>query len=239
MRQKRWKHAFIRPTSKKYLLKLVWPGSVTWVCKHDQLFSILPIKHSRSHMPNLAGNTPPSGGISDLSESIRYPFSPNARLVLVLSGRENGRSCFLHSLTLVLKIGPIHNYGCSYIMLMLCCYFKLPISGGGASTLDSNTVVSNSLRPHGLQNARLPCPSPTPEACSNSYPLSQWCHPTISSSVVPFSSCLRSFLASGSFPMSQFFTSGGQTIEASASASVFPMNIQDWIPLGLTGLISL
>ena len=93
--------------------------------------------------------------------------------------------------------------------------------------------------PHGLQHARLPCPSPTPGACSNSCPSSQWCHSTISSFVIPFSSCLQSFPASGSFPMSQFFASGGQSIEASASALVPPMNIQDWFSLGLTGLISL
>ena len=87
--------------------------------------------------------------------------------------------------------------------------------------------------------ARLPCPSPSPRACSNSCPSSQWCHPTISFSVIPFSSCLQSFPASGSFPMSQFFTTGGQSIGVSASASVLPMNIQDWFPLGLTGVISL
>ena len=98
--------------------------------------------------------------------------------------------------------------------------------------------MSNSLRPHGLQHARLPCPSPTPRACSNSCPLSQWCHPTISSSVVPFSSCLQSFPASESFQMSQFFVAGGWSIGASASASVLPMNIQGWFPLGLTGWIS-
>ena len=103
----------------------------------------------------------------------------------------------------------------------------------------SHSVMSDSLWPHGLQHARLPCPSPTPGACSNSCPLSQWCHPTISSSVAPFSSHLRSFPASGTFPMSQFFASGGQSIGASASASVLPMNIQSWFPLGLTGLISL
>ena len=95
------------------------------------------------------------------------------------------------------------------------------------------------LWPHGLQHARLPCPSPTLGACSNSCPSSEWCHPTISSSVVPFSSCSQSFPASGSFPVSQFFTPGGQSIGVSASASVFPMNIQDCFPLGLTGLISL
>ena len=96
----------------------------------------------------------------------------------------------------------------------------------------SCSVMSNSLWRHGLQHARLPCPYPTPGALSNSSPLSHWCHPTISSSVIPFSSHLQSFLASGSFPMSQFFASGGQSIGASASASVLPMNIQDWFPLG-------
>jgi len=103
----------------------------------------------------------------------------------------------------------------------------------------SCSVVSKSLWPHGLQHARLLCSSPTPRACSHSCPLSRWCHPTISSSVVPFSSCLQCFPASGSFLRSQFFTSGGQSIEVSASASVLPMNIQDWFPLGWTGWISL
>ena len=103
----------------------------------------------------------------------------------------------------------------------------------------SRSAVSDTLWPHGLQHTRPPCSSPTLGACSNSCPSSWWCHPTIWSSVVPFSSCLQSFLASGSFPMSQFFTSGGQSTGASASASVLPMNIQDWFPLGLTGLISL
>ena len=99
----------------------------------------------------------------------------------------------------------------------------------------SCSVVSSSLWPHGLQHIRPPCPSPTPRACWNSCPLSQWCHPTLSSSVIPFSSWLQSFSASGSFPRSQFFTSGGQSIGASASASVLPIYIQDWFP----GLISL
>ena len=96
--------------------------------------------------------------------------------------------------------------------------------------------MSNSLRPHGLQYTRLTCPSQTPRAYSNSCPLSQWCHPTISSSVVSFSSRLQSFPASGSFQMSQFFASGGQSIGVSASASVLPMNIQDWFPLGWTAV---
>ena len=103
----------------------------------------------------------------------------------------------------------------------------------------SCSVVSYSLQPHGLQHARLPCSSQTPRACSNSCPSSRWCHPTNSSSVVPFSSCLQSFPVSGSFPVSKFFASGSQSIEASVSASVLPMNIQYWFPLGLTGLISL
>ena len=99
-------------------------------------------------------------------------------------------------------------------------------------------VMSNSLWPHGLQQARLFCPL-SPGVCSNSCPLSRWCHPTISSSVIPFSSCPQSFPVSWSFPVSQFFTSGGQSIGVSASASVLPVNIQDWFPVGLTGLISL
>ena len=99
--------------------------------------------------------------------------------------------------------------------------------------------MSNSLWSHGLQHARLPSPSPSPGICSHSSPLSWWYHPTISSSVVPFSSCPQSCPASGSFPVNWLFASGGQTIRASALVSVFPMNIQDWFPLGLTGLISL
>ena len=116
----------------------------------------------------------------------------------------------------------------SYLITVSCDKFQF-----------SHSVVSDSLRPHGLQNTRLPCPSPTPRAYTNSCPSSQWCHQTISSSVIPFSSHLQSFPASGSFPMSQFFTSGGQSIGASASASVLPMNIQDWSPLGWAGWISL
>ena len=104
-------------------------------------------------------------------------------------------------------------------------------------SLFSHSVVSDSLRPHGLQHTRPPCPSPTPGVHSNSCLLSQWWHPTIFPSVVPLSSCLQSFPASGSFPMSQLFASGVQSI--GASASVLPVNIQGWFPLGLTGLITL
>ena len=105
--------------------------------------------------------------------------------------------------------------------------------------LFSHSVVSYSLRHHRLQHTCLPCPSPSPGPCSNSCPLSQWFHPTILFSVIPFSSHLQSFPASGSFQMSQFFASDGQSIGVSTSASVLPMNIQDQFPLGLTGLISL
>ena len=101
----------------------------------------------------------------------------------------------------------------------------------------SHLVLSNSSQSHGLQHARVPCPSPTPRACSHSCKSSHWCYPTISSSVIPFSSYFQSFPASGSFPRSQFFGSGGQSIGVSASASVLLMNIQDWSPLELTGLI--
>ena len=103
----------------------------------------------------------------------------------------------------------------------------------------SHSVMSDSLQPHGLQQARLPCPSPTPRAWWNSRPSSQWCHPTTFSFVTPFFSRLQSFPASGSFQMSQFFTSGGQSIGVSASTSVLPMNIRDWFPLELTGWIFL
>ena len=102
-----------------------------------------------------------------------------------------------------------------------------------------NSVKPDSLWPHGLQHTWLSCPSPTPGACSNSRPFSWWCHPTISSSVIPFSSCLQSFPESRSFPVSQLFTSGGQSIGASASSSVLPMNSQGWFHLGLTSLIFL
>ena len=98
----------------------------------------------------------------------------------------------------------------------------------------NHSVISDCLSPHGLQHTRIPCPSPTPRACSNSCPSSQWCHAIISSSVIPFSSCLQSFPASGSFQMSQFFASGGQSIGISASTSILPKNFQDLFLLGWT-----
>ena len=114
-----------------------------------------------------------------------------------------------------------------------------PISSSTWLSLFSCSVVLDSLQLHGLQHTRLPCPSLSPRACSNSCPSSQWCHPIISYSVAPFSSCLQSFPASRSFPVSRLFASDGQNIGASVSASVLPVNIQGWFPWGLTGLISL
>ena len=120
-------------------------------------------------------------------------------------------------------------------------YFLIPkrnLSQGMQSVQFSHSVMSNCLRPHESQHSRPPCPSPTPRVHSNSHPSSWWCRPAISSSVIPFS-CPQSLPASGSFPVSQLFAWGGQSITISASASVLPMNIQDWSPLGWTGWISL
>ena len=117
-----------------------------------------------------------------------------------------------------------------FLSLYFCIFYSVQFS---------RPVMSDSLWPQGLQHTRPPCPSPTPGVYSNSCPLSRWCHPAISSSIVLFTSCFQSFPVSGSFLMSQFFTSGSQSIRVSASASVVPMNIQDWFPLGWTGWISL
>ena len=117
--------------------------------------------------------------------------------------------------------------------------YRCPFRYKFSSVQFSLSVMSKSLRSHGLQHDKFPCPSPTPRVYSNSCLSSWWCHPTISSPVVPFSSCLQHFPTSGSFHMSQLFTSGGQSIGVPATATVLPMNIQDWFPLGLTGFISL
>ena len=122
-----------------------------------------------------------------------------------------------------LNLPFVHSYGRKEIAAFCCCLSLSPVS----------------LQTHGLQHTRLPCPSPSPTACSNLCPLGWWCRPTISSSVTPFSSCLQSFPASGAFPISWLFASSNQSIGASAFASVFPMNIQGWFPLGLIGLILL
>ena len=125
---------------------------------------------------------------------------------------------------------------------MICVHYKKEMMCSKPkcnSVQFSHSVVSNSLQPHESPHARSPCLSPTPGVYSNSCPSSRWCHPVISSSVVPFSSCPQSLPASGSFPMSQLFTWGGQSIGVSASASVLPGNTQEWSPLGWTGWISL
>ena len=123
---------------------------------------------------------------------------------------------------------------CGLFHWSICLSLYHTILSWFSSVQFSHSVVSDSLQPHELQHARPLCLSPTPGVHLNPCPLSQWCHPTISSSVIPFSSCLQSFPASESFPMSQFFASGGQSW-ASASASILPMKIQDWFPLQLTG----
>jgi len=152
---------------------------------------------------------------------------PGSSVHGIFPGKSTGVSChfLLQGIFLTQGLSP----DLLHCMQMLYCL----------SYQFSGSVMSNSLQPHRLQHSRLPCPSPTPRTYSNSCPSHWWCHPTVSSSVIPFSSCLQSFTASGSFPMSQFFTSGGQSIGVSALASVLPMNIQDWFPLGLTGWISL
>ena len=137
---------------------------------------------------------------------------------------------------LVLTLSKFHLLSYLNIALIIC-YIYLEHSRWSVQFIHS--VVSDSLQSHRLQHTRLPCPSPTPRAYSNSSPSSWWCHPTISSSAKPFSSCLQSFSASGSFPMSQFFPSGGQSIVVSASTSVLPMSTQGWFPLGWTGFLSL
>ena len=145
-------------------------------------------------------------------------------------------SQFLHQVAKVLELQFQHQ---SFQWIFRLISFRIDwfdfLAVQFSSVQFSHSVVSNSSWPHESQHARPPCPSPTPGVYSNSSPLSQWCHPTISSSVIPFSSCLQSFPTSESFPMSQFFTSVGVW----TSASVLPMNIQDWFPLGWTGWISL
>ena len=137
------------------------------------------------------------------------------------------------SRTLVMSSRALH------LVLTIVAFLSIWIMSERVSLQFHRSFVSDSLRPHGLQHTRPPCPSPTPRVYSNSCPLSRWYHPTTSPSVIPFSSHLQSFPESGSFQMSQFFTSGGQRIGVSASTSVLPMNIQDWSPLGWTGCISL
>ena len=162
--------------------------------------------------------------------SLPLPF-PSSELYIVESGKA---SCTLMSV-IVAQCFSYLNFSSFKRESIKKKSGTLPLT----SVQFSCSVMSDSLRPHGLQHARLPCPSPTPRVYLNSCALSRWCHPTISSSVVPFSFCLRSFPASGSFPRSQLFTSRSQSIGISASTSVLPMNIQDLFLLGWTRWISL
>ena len=161
------------------------------------------------------------------------PWIPNPHLQYsLLSLGEDGMQCQVFShfgWVNWVFLGHFHEY----ILLKCVWFFSCVFSQF------SSSVVSDSLRPHERQHARPPCPSPIPRVYPNSCPLSWWCHPTISSSVVPLSSFPQSFQASGSFQISQFFTSGSQSIGVSASTSVLPMKTQDWSPLGWTGWISL
>ena len=156
------------------------------------------------------------------------------KLISIESVMPSNHLVLCHLLLLLPSIFPSIRVFPNELALLIrrpkCWSFSFSIS----LALFSHSVLSDSL-----QHTRLPCPLPTLRACSNSCPSTRWCHPTISSSVFPFSSCLQYFLPSGSLPMSQFFPSGGQIVGASASALVLSMNIQDWFPLGLTGLISL
>ena len=154
--------------------------------------------------------------------------------LLVLNFENQCQTNNKHQNSWLWLIPQLYIYVCVFIYIYICLYVYINLS-----VQFSRSVMSDSLRPHGLQHASPPCPLPTPKAYSNSCPSHQWCHPTILSSVIPFSSCLQSFPASRSFPVSQFFTSRGQSIELSASMSVLPVNIQDWFPLGLTGWFSL
>ena len=137
------------------------------------------------------------------------------------------------------QLQPHETNSDKFFSFLFCYKYFLIFLPMATSVQLSCSVMSDSLQPHGLQHARLPYPSPTPRTCSDSCPSSWWCHPTTSSSVALFSSHLKSFPASGSFPVSQFFTSGCQSIRVSASASVLPMNIQDWFTLGWIGWVSL
>ena len=170
---------------------------------------------------------------------------PSPQKCHIISLKSSTSFChFVHRVWHVVKVWILFLNMLLFVWLYLLSKYELqffhwPIMChlATSSVQFSCSVACDSLWPCGLKHARLPCPSPTPGACSNSCPSSQWCHPTISSFVIPFSSCLQSFPASGSFPGSQFFASGGQSIGVSVSASVLPMNIQDWLPLGLIIII--
>ena len=179
-----------------------------------------------------------------ISQSRLSKMSPDITNILLTAKSASVRSYWFRARFLIQchRYKPIIQIFLTTLHLLVCllriyldhdCFYFF------SSAQFSHSVMSNSLWPHETQHARPPCPSPTPRVYPNSWPLSQWCHPTISSSVIPFSFCLQSFPMSGSFQMSQLFASGGQNIGVSASTSVLPMNTQDWSPLGWTGWISL
>ena len=191
----------------------------------------------QGHRPACKGSGPWSSVLCQPPEALLLPWcSPTTRPTYFWptwpKGPQRGRWAWFF-------LTKLHFFACSWIPHYLNKGGDIRGKETKSSVQFSCSVVSNSLRPHGLQHTRLPCPSPTPGVCTNSCPSSRWCHSTISSSVVPFSSRLQSFPASESFQMSLFFAPGGQSIGVSASTTVLPMNIQDWFPLGWTCLISL
>ena len=202
-----------------------------WLCLPLEFFKLLPftfyfqVPLVVKNLPDNAGDARGAGSITGLGRSPGegHATHPSIHALEILWTEEPGR---LQSTGLQGVRHDWSDFTCAF-------YFSF------CSVQFSCSVMSNSLRPHGLQHSRLPCSSPTPRVYSNSCPLSQWCHPAISSSVVPFSSCLQSFPTSRSFPVNQFFASGGQSIGDSASTSVLSMYIQDWFLLGWTGWISL
>ena len=180
------------------------------------------------------------GGLPLLQGTEYYPqFSNFSFLTKICSQRKSHyRLLRYHCVFLALGWESLVSCEKTWVQQKVLEKFPLGEKAVQALLLFSCSIMSDSLQPHGLQHSRFPCPSPSHGVCSNTCPLSPWCHPTISSSVIPFFSCLLSFPASVSFTMSQLFASGGQSIGVSASASVLPMNIQDWFPLGWTGWIS-
>ena len=209
------------------------PGKNTGVDCHALLQGIFPTQgsnagllHCRQILYHLSHRRNPL-----YQQSLHFPHLHG---ILFFSSASFSLTRVKKHKSLIQVLGFSYSISPTYIMKPI---YITVVGIWGRSVQFSHSIVSDSLRPHGLQHVQLPCPSSTPRAYSNWCPLSWWCHPTGSSSVVPFSSRLQSF--PGSFQMSQFFLSGGQSIGISASASVLPMNIQDWFPLGWTGWISL
>ena len=200
----------------------MFPYWCAWLPSHDQLFVTLWIKAREASLSIIKSRSSP-------------------KLLSIESVMPSNHLTFCHPLLLPPSVFPSIRVFSSKSVLHIRWpkYWSFSISPSNESVQFSHSVMSDSLQRHESQHARPPCPSPTPGVHPDSRPLIQWCHPAISSSVVPFSSCPQSFPASGSFPVNQFFASGGQSIGVSASTSVLPMNTRDWSPLGWTGWISL